>query len=171
MLPNGSSVTFISIIANSQNISEIAPRITHSLTTHTHTHTLTRLLILSLTQTCTLNKTITTSLAVKRCSGPPAVANTTWSVDKKSFEQRVIYKCLPRFHLVSGELAKVCSSDLKWTGEDPVCVGACHSVQYTSTIKYLVLETLVVIVTNLSPTYWQSVRSFKNNSCQASSQC
>ena len=66
------------------------------------------------------------SLAVKRCSGPPAVANTTWYVDKKSFEQRVIYKCLPRFHLVSGELAKVCSSDLKWTGEDPVCVGVCY---------------------------------------------
>ncbi|KAK2174775.1 hypothetical protein NP493_778g04036 [Ridgeia piscesae] len=65
--------------------------------------------------------------AVKRCSGPPAVANTTWYVDKKSFEQRVIYKCLPRFHLVSGELAKVCSSDLKWTGEDPVCVESTES--------------------------------------------
>ena len=83
---------------------------------------------------------VTTSLAVKRCSGPPAVAKTTWSVDKKSFEQRVIYKCLPRFHLVSGELAKVCSSDLKWTGEDPVCVGACYSVQYTTDMKYIVLE-------------------------------
>ena len=57
-----------------------------------------------------------------RCSDPPAVANTTWCIDKKSFEQRVIYKCLPRFELVSGELAKVCSSDLQWTGEDPVCV-------------------------------------------------
>ncbi|KAI0236128.1 Sushi, von Willebrand factor type A, EGF and pentraxin domain-containing protein 1 [Lamellibrachia satsuma] len=60
--------------------------------------------------------------AIMRCSDPPAVANTTWFVDKKSFEQRVIYKCLPRFELVSGELAKVCSSDLQWTGEDPVCV-------------------------------------------------
>ncbi|KAI0239742.1 CUB and sushi domain-containing protein 3 [Lamellibrachia satsuma] len=60
--------------------------------------------------------------AIMRCSDPPTVANTTWCVDKKSFEQRVIYKCLPRFELVSGELAKVCSSDLQWTGEDPVCV-------------------------------------------------
>ncbi|KAK2174781.1 hypothetical protein NP493_778g04043 [Ridgeia piscesae] len=68
--------------------------------------------------------------AVKRCSGPPAVANTTWSVDKKSFEQRVIYKCLPRFHLVSGELAKVCSSDLKWTGEDPVCVESAEGCDF-----------------------------------------
>ncbi|KAI0236132.1 hypothetical protein LSAT2_013301 [Lamellibrachia satsuma] len=59
---------------------------------------------------------------IMRCNDPPAVANTTWCVDKKSFEQRVIYKCLPRFELVSGELAKVCSSELQWTGEDPVCV-------------------------------------------------
>ena len=87
----------------------------------------------------------TISLAVKRCSGPPAVANTTWYVDKKSFEQRVIYKCLPRFYLMSGELAKVCSSDLKWTGEDPVCVGGYKSVVCTTVIymTYLSMELLV----------------------------
>ena len=94
---------------------------------------------------CTLNKTITTSLAVKRCSGPPAVANTTWSVDKKSFEQRVIYKCLPRFHLVSGELAKVCSSELKWTGDDPVCVGEYKSVVYTTMIYMTYLSRKLLV--------------------------
>ncbi|KAK2192700.1 hypothetical protein NP493_25g07031 [Ridgeia piscesae] len=56
------------------------------------------------------------------CSRPPDVVNTTWYEDKKSLRtRRVIYLCLPRYRLVSGQLWKVCGPRGNWTGRDPVC--------------------------------------------------
>ena len=58
------------------------------------------------------------------CSRPPDVVNTTWYEDKKSLRtRRVIYQCLPRYRLVSGQLWKVCGPRGNWTGQDPVCEG------------------------------------------------
>ncbi|KAI0238242.1 hypothetical protein LSAT2_011135 [Lamellibrachia satsuma] len=56
------------------------------------------------------------------CTRPPDVVNATWYEDKKSLRtRRVIYLCLPRYRLVSGQLWKVCGPRGNWTGVDPVC--------------------------------------------------
>ena len=61
------------------------------------------------------------------CPRPPKVDNTSWYEDKKSLRQRrIIYKCRPRYKLVSGLLAKECGPRGNWVGDDPVCEGG-HS--------------------------------------------
>ncbi|KAI0227874.1 hypothetical protein LSAT2_021636 [Lamellibrachia satsuma] len=56
------------------------------------------------------------------CPRPPYVVNTTWSEDKKSLRQRrIIYRCLPRYKFVSGQLSKECGPGGRWIGVDPVC--------------------------------------------------
>ena len=43
------------------------------------------------------------------CGRPPDVVNTTWYEDKKSLlTRKVVYQCLPRYRLVSGQLWKEC---------------------------------------------------------------
>ncbi|KAK2192695.1 hypothetical protein NP493_25g07004 [Ridgeia piscesae] len=65
------------------------------------------------------------------CSRPPDVVNTTWYEDKKSLRtRRVIYQCLPRYRLVSGQLWKVCGPRGNWTGQDPVCEGKLRRIIY-----------------------------------------
>ena len=63
-------------------------------------------------------------VAEVECTRPPDVVNATWYEDKKSLRtRRVIYLCLPRYRLVSGQLWKVCGPRGNWTGVDPVCEG------------------------------------------------
>ena len=68
-------------------------------------------------------------VAEVECSRPPDVVNTTWYEDKKSLRtRRVIYQCLPRYRLVSGQLWKVCGPRGNWTGRDPVCEGSYDTI-------------------------------------------
>ncbi|KAI0231623.1 hypothetical protein LSAT2_018020 [Lamellibrachia satsuma] len=56
------------------------------------------------------------------CTRPPDVVNATWYEDKKSLRtRRVIYLCLPRYRLMSGQLWKMCGPRGNWTGVDPAC--------------------------------------------------
>ena len=55
--------------------------------------------------------------------------------------------CLPRFELVSGELAKVCSSELQWTGDDPFCVGGFSSIYIVLYhLKFHLLRELLLLL-------------------------
>ncbi|KAI0220809.1 CUB and sushi domain-containing protein 1 [Lamellibrachia satsuma] len=57
------------------------------------------------------------------CPRPPKVDNTSWYEDKKSLRQRrIIYKCRPRYKLVSGLLAKECGPRGQLATEEEVSI-------------------------------------------------
>ena len=71
-----------------------------------------------------VTRTLRMRVAEVECSRPPNVVNTTWYEDKKSLRtRRVIYQCLPRYRLLSGQLWKECGPRGNWTGQDPICEG------------------------------------------------
>ena len=78
-----------------------------------------------------VNWTLRMRVAEVECSRPPNVVNTTWYEDKKSLlKRRIIYQCLPRYRLLSGDLWKECGPRGNWTGRDPVCEGKLRCIQY-----------------------------------------
>ena len=63
-------------------------------------------------------------IAEIECPQPPSVVNTTWCEDKKSLRlRRIIYRCLPRYVVVSGHPYKECGPRGRWVGVDLVCEG------------------------------------------------
>lgn len=58
-----------------------------------------------------------------KCKDPPTVNLTTWTEDKLTVEQVVIYKCIPGYNPVNGTARKTCSLRGQWTGNDLICEG------------------------------------------------
>jgi len=56
------------------------------------------------------------------CSRPEQLQNGTVSYDGTGYNMLVEYKCDEGFSLI-GSSTRVCKTDGKWSGEEPVCEG------------------------------------------------
>ena len=70
-------------------------------------------------RTCTLSLSSCTEV---NCSRPKLLKGGTVSYDGTGYNMLVEYKCDEGFSLI-GSSTRVCKSDGKWSGEEPVCEG------------------------------------------------
>ena len=65
---------------------------------------------------------VTSSCTEVDCSRPKQLQDGTVSYDGTGYNMLVEYKCDEGFSLI-GSSTRVCKSDGKWSGEEPVCEG------------------------------------------------
>ncbi len=77
--------------------------------------------------------TIITPLAFQTLRNYQMGRTTVTSLMEQSLwldEDRIIYTCVHGYHLVSGNLYRICEADGQWSGQAPVCEGQGKVIHY-----------------------------------------